>query len=324
MTTEAAFPQLSVAFVGAGYMVNEHLRAFQNLSGLSLSGIYSRNADKAASLAQTYSIPQVCGSIAELYEKTRARMVVIAVSELSVREVCLEAFKYPWICLIEKPAGYDFADAEAVVHASRQQDRRSYVALNRRHYGSTRKVLDDLAQLKGQRFIQVCDQEDPEAARRYGVPELIAQNWMYANSIHLIDYFRILGRGEIIRVVPICNWDARDPKFVAAKIEYSSGDVGLYQAVWNGPGPWSVAVTTQEKRWEMRPLEQAVFQVHGSRNLEKIAADDRDLNFKPGLRVQAEELVKAARNQPHNLPTLEEALESMRLVRAIYTEGYHV
>ena len=43
-----------------------------------------------------------------------------------------------------------------------------------------------------------------------------------------------------------------------------------------------------------------------------------DVKFKPGLRAQAEEAVKAARGQSHALPSLEEALASMKLVQEIY------
>ena len=45
------------------------------------------------------------------------------------------------------------------------------------------------------------------------------------------------------------------------------------------------------------------------------------LQFMTDLRVQAEETVKASLGQSHTLPSLEDALESMRLVPGIYGEG---
>ena len=141
---------------------------------------------------------------------------------------------------------------------------------------------------------------------------------MYANSIHVIDYFKTLGRGDITSVEPIIHWDPETPCFVMAKINYSSGDIGIYEAIWNGPGPWAVTVTTQQKRFELRPLEQASVQLYKSRNLEKLQAHPWDSQFKPGLRLQAEEAVKALCHQQTLLPTLDEALESMKLVSSIY------
>jgi predicted dehydrogenase len=307
-----------VAFVGAGYMTSEHLKAFKDVPGVELCGIYSRTKSRAEKLAQDFDIELVCDSVAELFEKTNAQLVVISVPELAVREVCLEAFKQPWTCLIEKPAGYDLADAECIAEKATALKRHAYVALNRRHHSSTRIVLEDIARQSGPRLIHVYDQEDQIAARKAGQPELVVQNWMYANSIHVVDYLTLLGRGKIISVDRIIPWTPEAPCFVMAKITYDSGDVGIYEAVWNGPGPWAVTVTSQEKRWEMRPVEQASFQPYGSRKLEPSPIHEWDTKFKPGLRVQAEEAVKAALGHSHTLPSLEVALNSMRLVSAIY------
>lgn len=310
-----------VAFVGAGYMSSEHLKAFKNVPGVELAGIHSRTRDRAAKLAKEFGVPLVCDSVTELYDKTKADLLVVSVPELSVREVCLDAFQHPWASLIEKPAGYDLADAQRILANATAQKRQAFVALNRRHHSSTRLVLADLAQQQGARLIHVYDQEDQIAARKAGQPELVVQNWMYANSIHMIDYLSILGRGNIVSVDPIIPWTPQNPRFVMAKIGYDSGDIAIYEAVWNGPGPWAISVTTQEKRWEMRPLEQASSQPYGSRKLESASIHEWDTAFKPGLRVQAEEAVKASMGKPHALPTLEDAIKTMKLAAAIYGHG---
>jgi len=310
------------AFIGAGYMTREHLKAFQDIDGVETSGIHSRTRIRAEKIATDFGVHSVCDSIAQLYEETKADLVVISVPELSVREVCLEAFKYPWTCLIEKPAGYDLVDANCILESSTAQKRNAYVALNRRHYSSTREVLDDLSKQHGPRLIHVYDQEDQIAARNAGQPELVVKNWMYANSIHVVDYLSILGRGEIVSVESVIPWTPETPCFVMAKIVYDSGDVGIYEAIWNRPGPWAVTVSTQQKRWEMRPMEQASFQAQGSRKMEPVAPHDWDVKFKPGLRVQAGEAVKAALGQAHSLPSLQDAFRSMNLVHSIYGEGF--
>jgi predicted dehydrogenase len=307
-----------VAFIGAGNMTSEHMKAFKDVPSVEIAGIYSRNRIRADKLVHKLGVGLVCESISELFEKSKAQLVVISVPELAVREVCLEAFKYPWTCLIEKPAGYNLADAEQILEAASRQKRRAFVGLNRRHFSSTRTVLEDIAKQGGKRLIHVYDQEDQIGARKTGQPELVVQNWMYANSIHMIDYFSILGRGEVCAVDDLISWDPKNPQFVMAKISYESGDVGIYEAVWNGPGPWAVTVTTQEKRWEMRPLEKAASQLCASRKLEAFDINDWDIKFKPGLRAQAGEAVKAVFGEPHKLPSLEDAMKSMRLVHAIY------
>lgn len=307
-----------VAFVGAGYMTSEHLKAFLDIPSVELAGIYSRTRDRSEKLAEEFGIKIVCNSVNELYESTKAHLVVISVSELSAREVCLEAFKYPWVSLIEKPAGYNLADAQMIAESASKLGRRAYVALNRRHFGSTRAVLEELKNAKGHRLIHVYDQENPAVALEQGRPEKVVRNWMYANSIHVIDYFRMFGRGEITSVEPIIRWHPETPLFVMAKINYSSGDIGIYEAIWNGPGPWAVTVTTPAKRWELRPLERVSVQLYKSRTLEPLAANQWDTRFNPGLRLQAEEAIKAVFQKPTQLPMLNEAIETMKLVSAIY------
>jgi predicted dehydrogenase len=300
-------------------MASEHIKAFRDIPGVELSGIFSRTSSRAESLAQDLEVGLVCKSIEELYEKTKAGLVVISVPELSARAVVQECFAYPWTCLIEKPVGYNVEEAEAIAKSARSAGRQAFVALNRRHYSSTQTVLQDMASNVEQRFIHVQDQADLIAAHQSGQPKLVLENWMYANSIHVIDYLTILGRGAVTEVEPLFRWNPDAPGFVAAKILFESGDLGFYQAVWNAPGPWAIAVTTHAKRWEIRPLEQASFQLNGQRKLEPVAAHAWDRQFKPGLRRQAELAVQAARGEATpDLPTLEDALKSMRLAQAIY------
>lgn len=307
-----------MAIVGAGYMSREHIRAFQDVPGVEITGIHSRTRSRAEMLAREFHLPNVCSSIAELFEKTAADLVVVSVPALSANEVCRACFEYPWTALIEKPAGYNVADAEAIESVAEAKGRRAYVGLNRRHYGSTRVVVADLATQPGPRLIKVQDQESASAALQAGQPKLVVENWMYANSIHVIDYFSLLGRGKVTEVVPVIRWDPQRPRYVAARISFASGDVGLYEAIWDGPGPWAVSVNTPGKRWEMRPLEKASCQLPGKRVLEPAGEDVWDTRFKPGLRRQAELAVLAASGLHTELPTLQDALASMRLTQAIY------
>ena len=141
---------------------------------------------------------------------------------------------------------------------------------------------------------------------------------MYANSIHLIDFFKIFGRGKIISVKPLLNWDPDNPSFVIAKVDYSSGDVGIYSAVWNAPGPWMVAITTSIKRFELRPLESISIQKKGSRKAKSMPIHQWDKDYKPGLRLQAEEILNLFRGNSHKLVSLSESLATMKLINQIY------
>jgi len=311
--------KIKVALIGAGYMATEHAKAFFDLPDVELAGVFSRTRKRSEELVQQYSTMKVYDSVTELYEHTHADLVVVTVRELSMAIIANECFAFPWIVLLEKPAGYNLADARLIVEAAAKYNSKVYVALNRRAYSSTRQALSRLMNNDRSRFVKVIDQQDQQAARDiYNQPPEIVQNYMYANSIHLIDYFRVFCRGEVISVLPVIPWNPNTPGMVISKIEFSSGDIGLYEGSWNGPGPWAVSVLIAEERIEMRPLEQVFVQLKGERKITALDLDPDDINFKPGLRFQAKQAIAAVKGDANNLPTLADSWESMKLVSKIF------
>jgi predicted dehydrogenase len=308
-----------VAMVGAGSMAREHLRAFADVPGVVLSGIHSRTRARAEALASEFGVAHVCESIEELHNRTNADLAVVSVPELSMNAVSRQCFAFPWKVLLEKPAGYDLADAEVIAAAARATGRAVFVALNRRHYSSTQAAIEDLGSSNDRRYIRVQDQQDQAAALAAGQPATVVQNWMYANSIHVIDYLRLFGRGQIDRVRPVCRWTPNRPGIVISEIAFESGDVGIYEGIWNGPGPWAVSISTPTRRWELRPLERASYQNRGERVLQPVDVHPWDTAFKAGFRRQAELAVAAVGGRdPGRLATLDDALETMRLIRLIF------
>lgn len=308
----------TVAVVGAGYMAREHIRAFADIPNVSMAGITSRTRARAESLAAEYNIPHVCDSVNEMYEKTKADLVVVCVPELAANQVSRACFEFPWAALLEKPAGYNLNDAKDIQEAAAKKDRKVFVALNRRFYSSTRNALKDIETVYGPRFIHVLDQEDQVRALEAGQPKKVVDYWMYANSIHIVDYLSLFGRGRVLSVEQIIPWNPQEPWVVMAKVNFESGDVGLYEGVWNAPGPWSVNINTRERRWEMRPLEQLAYQSAGQRKTEVVEPHPWDTEFKPGLRLQAAQAVSAVFGEKTDLPTLQDSLDSMKLANQIF------
>jgi len=299
-------------------MGHEHMRAFRDVPFVEIAGIHSRTRSRAEDLARKFNIPHVCDSIQELYERTQADLVVVAVPELAVRNLSKNCFKFPWTVLLEKPPGYNLADAKVIAKEAKAKRRKVFVALNRRFLSSTRAALADLKRQGAPRFIHVQDRQNLKEAAFYGHPKKVVQNWMYANSIHLIDTLRLFGRGSIASVKPIIKWKPKSPNVVLAKVEFASGDLGIYEGIWSGPGPWGVTITTSTKRWELRPLEKAAYQLPKERNLHFMDSDPWDEKFKPGFRLQAEMAVKAALGKASDSPLLSEVMETMGLIHEIF------
>ena len=303
--------------IGGGGMTREHIRAFQNVPGVTVAGIWNRTRQKAEDLAKEFAIPVVASSVDDLYAQTKADLAVLAVYEPAINPVARQAMQHPWAILMEKPVGLDLKDAEDIADAAKARKAKVFVGLNRRTLSSTQAVLADLADDPGPRFIHVQDQQSLDVARQIGhVPEVVT-NWMYANSIHLVDYIPALARGRISEVTPVIRWNPDAPGVVVAKVAFDSGDIAIYEAIWNGPGPWACTVTTPRRRWELRPLEKAVFQNAGERKQNPVEPHAWDNEFKPGFRLQAERVVAAIRGSS-SATGLDEAVATMRLVRDIY------
>lgn len=310
--------ECKVAVIGAGYMAGEHIRAFADVPGVTVAGIFSRTRPRAEGLAHAHGIKVVARSVAELFERTGAELVVVAVSEMAMRGVAIECFEFPWTVLLEKPPGYTLREARTIQREAHAKKRKVLVALNRRYYSTTRTALQDLAKRQGIRYVHVQDQQSREHVASLGFPKEVTDHLMYANSIHLVDYLTLFCRGEVKLVNPIVRWNPSSPGVVLATLEFEGGDLGLYEAVWQGPGPWAISVTTPEIRWELRPLENASFQMLGERQLQGVEASAWDRSFKPGLRLQAQEAAAAALGKRSDTVPLDDALRTMELVAAIY------
>jgi predicted dehydrogenase len=306
---------LRVAIIGGGGMAREHIKAFRDVAGVTVAGIWNRTRDKAEALAKEFGVAAVGSSIDDLYARTRADLAVVAVYETAINPIMRQALAHPWAILMEKPVGLNCADADDIAAAA--SGHAVFVGLNRRFVSGTEAALADLKDDPSPRFVHVQDQQSLDVARNLGHAEPVVRNWMYANSIHVVDYLAMFGRGPVVDVTRILPWNDAQPGIVLAKIAFVSGDIGLYEGIWNGPGPWACTVSTPRRRWEMRPLEKAVYQNAGERTLHPVELHAWDSAFKPGFRKQAEQTVAAVRGAGTGVP-LAEALQTMRLVRDIF------
>jgi hypothetical protein len=113
------------------------------------------------------------------------------------------SFLFPWSHLIEKLLGHDLEEARALSQMSLEQGSRVCAAFNRRFYSSTLQGRAGLEEENSPRLVTILDQEDPVSALEAGQPQAVVENWMFANSIHVIDLFRVFCRGNPATVRPM-------------------------------------------------------------------------------------------------------------------------
>lgn len=308
-----------IAIIGAGVIAREHLLALRDLENILIVGISAPTNARSKPLAEEFEIEIVCTDSKTLWDKTQADAVVVAVPILETHAVCTEVFTHKWTSLVEKPIGCNLAEAKDLSSIASTHSHQSFVALNRRHYGSTMQLKKILDTNSSKRIIRVNDQEDQVQGIADGHPSKVIQNWHFANSIHLIDYFFQFGRGNISRVTREITYQDAWLSHVGAEIEFSSGDQGFYQAIWNAPARWSVQVELDSLIAELKPLEQARL-THNGKLTEELPIDSLDKKFKPGFKRQAELFIDQIRGGPtqKKLPTLSDSLDTMRLIDMIY------
>ena len=309
---------IKVVFIGAGYMAREHAKAISNIDGVGIVGAMGRGRAKVQSLCSGFGIDVCAETVAELYEKTQADALVIAVNELSSPAIIMEALNFPWTILAEKPISLNLEEVQKIEKKRMTLKRKLFVAMNRRQYGSTIAACELLENDKNKRVVEIHDQENILAALAGGSPKEVVSNWMVANSIHLIDYFSVFCRGKLNEIRLIEKLNTKTPFLSMASLSFDSGDLGFYTAFWNAPGPWSVKITTQEQLLEMRPLEGLEQQVFPEKSKNRISLPKVDKEYKPGIYRQAEQLVAATKSQHHSLPDLLDYLETHKLVDKLY------
>jgi len=315
MSEQAIF---RVGLIGAGAMAREHGKAFSSLPNVEIVGLVGRTPDRAQKTAECFGT-KAFNSLAELYEKANPDLIVICVSTPELSTVIETAVQYPWEIFMEKPPGFNPSDTMRIEQTLR--GRIAYVALNRRYLPSTLAVKTELERIPvgDPIFISVQDFQDIDAfASLPGKTILEARNLMYANSIHLIDYFHSLGRCEVDDVQVSEPFHPDRTFCQVARIFYKNGDEGLYQGFWKGAGRWGVRVNTVSGCYTMSPLEDVEFQKAGTRGNEALPLEVNSDNLKPGFKNQAQAVIKAISGNPSDAVTFHDSLGTVYLIRRIY------
>jgi predicted dehydrogenase len=309
-----------IGFIGAGPTTKAHIRAFSDIPDVTVCGIYNRTYEKAMNVAHEYSISHCFKELDDLYSLGKPDLVVISVYESAKLDIFRKCIPYGVPILAEKPIALNFEESLEVLKLSQKHQCKIWIGLNRRSYSSTRFALNYFKEKSSsKRIIEIADQQDLTMAKKLGHSDIVLKNWMYANSIHLIDYFTIFARGDVEAVTLLNAWTPDHPTFVCAHLKFSSGDIGIYKAYWNAPGAWTCSISDFETIIELRPLEQAKYQKAGEREWNPVSKDEWDNRFKPGFRFQAQQAINALDSKDFILADIQSALQSTSLIAKIYS-----
>tara|TARA_A100001015_G_scaffold318954_1_gene440401 strand:- start:692 stop:1621 length:930 start_codon:yes stop_codon:yes gene_type:complete len=307
--------KIKLAILGAGVVAGWYLDILKTYKNINLVGICSRTAQKAKKLKKKYSIKEVYENIDELYKNTKADIIISTVSADNIYKTSINLLDYPWTIFIEKPPGLNWKEFTQLKKISKLRNKKIYVGMNRRFYSSTDNLISHLKKSKGERTIYIFDQQDTDVEKRKKTPKKIISNWIYANSIHLIDYVSILARGKLKSIDLIY----KKKKEICCLLKFNTGDMVNYIARWNKPGPWEIKVSTDNFYYEMNPLEQLRARSNKSRKYMTFESSFIEEKFKPGFKLQIDNLLLASRGLKHKLPSIEKLEFTMKLIKKIYS-----
>ena len=308
---------IKIAFVGTGYMANEYarvlIREFKNQ--IKLVGAINRSSKSIKKFVKKYRISKHYTKLDEMMESSKPDIVIVCVNELSTYKILKVLSNYKCKCLIEKPVGINFEESKKILKLKNNKNFIPLISLNRRYYSSVLNAQKIISKDKSIRIVNIFDQENSLAAMKLGKPLKVVKNWMYANSIHMIDLAYLFGRGKIKNIKKLNNINILKEGIISTIMYFDSGDIIYYNCIWNRPAPWCVQISTKNHFLQLKPIEKISYLHKKKRDWISIKKSNVDNKYKPGIYNLLKEALKSKKN---NLKDLKYSHKLMKLIRKIY------
>ncbi|MEO6901898.1 MAG: Gfo/Idh/MocA family oxidoreductase [Bacteroidia bacterium] len=278
-----------VLLVGAGQMAIDYCKVLTALNcNITTVG---RNENSAAVFEGKTGINVIVGGLENFLKENTihfdAVIVAVGMEQLMPSTVYLLNNNFKNI-LIEKPAGLYNTEIKQLAKLAIQKQAKIVVAYNRRFYASVLKAKEIIKADGGVTSFNFEFTEWAHIIEPLKKAPGIKENWILANSTHVIDLaFYLGGIPQEMKSYAGGNLSWHD-KAIFAGAGKTKGDVLFsYQANWDAPGRWGVEVLTAKSRLILRPLEDLFIQLKGEVTINKVEFDkSEDIAFKPGLMLQ--------------------------------------
>ncbi|MBI2602101.1 MAG: Gfo/Idh/MocA family oxidoreductase [Deltaproteobacteria bacterium] len=219
--------------------------------------------------------------------------------------------------LVEKPAAVTAFEIDELSKMAEERSVSIWVGYNRRFYSSVRELRRRIVEEGGLLSFHFDFTEWIHTV----VPTIshkgVLDNWLFANSSHVIDLaFHLGGEPRTLQsmVAGSLEWHPTASRFVGSGRSHE-GSLFSYHANWESPGRWGLELCTRQSRYILRPLEKLHRQRHKSITIEEVQLDDTlDRSFKPGLFLQ----VKTFLSESPNTSNLISLAEHNKRVKSIY------
>ncbi len=189
--------KIKLCLIGTGKMGLEYAKVIQSVNHKAvITDVLGRNLLKTRKFASHNKIVNFHNTF-ENIKKVDA--FIISVSEENLFKVLKKVVKYNLPTLIEKPLGINYQESEKIYKLLYRKNF-FFVSLNRRFFNSSLEFKRKLDSSKDKYSFIINDQQDLIKAEKIGKHPNVVKNYMYANSVHLIDLINFFIKSKLKKV----------------------------------------------------------------------------------------------------------------------------
>lgn len=311
---------MNIVLVGAGSMAEEYIKVLHAIK--SEFKLIGRGEANIRRLQENYAgLTCFSGGVEQYLEANPApthAIVAVSVQDLfkTTEHLLFAGVKS---ILVEKPVALGINELKRLIELKNKHQSFVVVAYNRRFYKSTERAREYIREDGG---IVSCHFEFTEWSHKIATEKFsqnCLENWLVANSSHVIDLaFHFCGSPRILHSTITgkgIDWHPSGSVFVGAGI--TNKDIPYsYHSNWEAPGRWSLELLTKGHRLYFRPMERLRIQRKGSIAVENDNADYTiDETYKPGLFRQVNSFIK--KEEIEKMCLLEQHLEHLSYYKRI-------
>jgi len=283
--------------IGAGPMAVEYSKV---LNALNVSyEVIGRGQASGKSFQVATGKDVRTGGLSALLESTelqKPESAIVAVGVEKLAETTIELLENGFRnILVEKPAGLNFEEISQVAAKTKEKNGNVLVGYNRRFYASVMKAKEIIEEDGGVTSFNFEFTEWSHQIEKLVKAPGVKENWLLANSSHVIDLaFYLGGQPKEISTYTAgsLDWHPSASVFAGSGVA-ENGALFTYKANWESAGRWGVEILTKKRKLILKPIEKLQVQKRGSIIVEHSTNVDYSLDekFKPGLYLQTENFI---------------------------------
>lgn len=217
--------------------------------------------------------------------------------------------------LLEKPGALSLQDLNNLYYLSNLKGAKVLIAYNRRFYESVQNLKRIANQDGGILELKFDFSERIHEVEKLVSPEIVKNNWVIANSSHIIDLaFFLIGQPKILNTISSgrTTWHPTSALFNGHGVSVK-GITFEYCADWTKSGNWRIEAFTKNILLVLQPIETLeYFDLKSNKLLNKVNYED--IGFKPGIRKQTQAFIN---EDTENFLTLEDQIVQFKFINKI-------